>query len=370
MILRAWTRLKKFLGVALLTVAACTITFVAIEGASSWAVLFYKGYFLPEQVFPSNYVRSYDELLGWTNTPSGRAEGTFGPGTRITVNSQSFRAESDYTFDVPHGKLRIICSGDSFTFGFGVSDHDTWCHQLTRIDQRLETINMGVGGYGIDQSYLRYERDGRPFQHDVHLFTFITEDFWRMRNSSFGFYGKPTLRLSEGALAVEGVPVFRLSYPARLMTNLSTQTDRLRSIELGKAVFSRVWGSAAQQGLANDDEIRILAMRVFEELQRLNRAKQSVLILVYLPIATDYYKRDSNVWREYLKKGALERRIPFLDVVERFRSLPAEDVERLYLRPWDGHFSPRGNEYVARFLREQIGAMPQFAGRFRQASVN
>jgi hypothetical protein len=118
-----------------------------------------------------------------------------------------------------------------------------------------------------------------------------------------------------------------------------------------------------------DDEVRSMAVRVFEELQRLNRERQSVLVLVYLPIATDYYKRDSNVWRRYVKNAAYERRIPFLDVVEKFRSLEPEEVEELYVRSWSGHFSPRGNEYVAAFLREQLAMIPQLAGRFREPSA-
>lgn len=369
MIARAWTGLQKLFGVLLLVVASCTVAFVAIEGAASTALFFYEGSVLPEQVFPSNYVRKYDELLGWTNTPNGTSEGIFGPKTRVTINSQSFRAESDYYREVPPGKLRIICSGDSFAFGSEVTDQDTWCHQLTRVDQRLETINMGVGGYGVDQSYLRYQRDGEPFKHDVHLFTFITEDFRRMRNGWFGFYGKPKLRLNNGTLKVENVPVYRQSYPVRLMVNLSKETERLRSVELGKAILRRMWDPAPQQKEMTDDEVRSMAVRVFEELQRLNRERQSVLVLVYLPIATDYYKRDSNVWRRYIKNAALERRIPFLDVVEKFRSLEAEQVEELYVRPWSGHFSPRGNKYLATFLREQLGVIPQLAGRFREKSV-
>ena len=146
MITRAWMRLRNVAGFSVLAIAACAVSFVVIEGASSAVLFLYDGFVPPSGLFPSNYVTRYDELLGWTNAPDSRVEGTFGPGTHVTINSQSFRGESNFSLKVPSGKVRIVCSGDSFTFGSEVSDQDTWCNQLTRIDPRLETINMGKGG--------------------------------------------------------------------------------------------------------------------------------------------------------------------------------------------------------------------------------
>jgi hypothetical protein len=342
----------------------CAVAFVVIEGASSTTLFFYEGSFLPSQIFPSSYVTKYDELLGWTYTPNSTVEGIFGPGTRVTINSQSFRAQSDYALNVPAGKIRVLCSGDSFAFGSEVTDQATWCYQLMRINPRLESINLGVGGYGVDQSYLRYKRDGRPFQHDIHLFTFITEDFRRMRNDRFGFYGKPTLHLEEGVLTVKNVPVFRQSYLVRFLTNLSNQSGRLRSIELGKGLLRRISNPSTQQGVASDEEVRSIALRVIEELQRLNREKHSVLVLVYLPIATDYYNTSSDNWRGHFSSAARERGIPFLDLVENFRSLPPEKVEHFYIRPWDGHLSPTGNQYVAKLIYDRFLGIPQIAKKF------
>jgi hypothetical protein len=119
----------------------------------------------------------------------------------------------------------------------------------------------------------------------------------------------------------------------------------------------------------SEETVRSTALRVVEELQKLNRDKQSVLVLVYLPIATDYFKADSNPWRKYFQSSALARGIPFVDVVKRFRSLPAEEVESFYVRPWDGHFSPKGNEYVAKVLYERLIAMPQITNKILERSV-
>jgi hypothetical protein len=150
----------------------------------------------------------------------------------------------------------------------------------------------------------------------------------------------------------------------RFLTNLSNQSGRLRSIELGKGVLRRIWNPSTQQGVMSDDEVRSLAVRVIEELQRLNREKQSVLVLVYLPIATDYYNTSSDTWRRHFSSAARERGIPFLDLVENFRSLPPEKVEHFYIRPWDGHLSPTGNQYVAKLIYDRFLGIPQIAKKF------
>jgi hypothetical protein len=54
----------------------------------------------------------------------------------------------------------VLCStfGDSFCQCRGVQDHETWQAYLERIEGK-RILNFGVGGYGLDQAYLRYLRN-------------------------------------------------------------------------------------------------------------------------------------------------------------------------------------------------------------------
>lgn len=106
----------------------------------------------------------------------------------------------------------MICSGDSFTLGYGVRDDETWCHQLMQLDDRLETVNMGQGGYGFDQAYLWFRRDGVRLAHHVQVFAFISDDFRRMERVEFIGYAKPVLRVVGDSLRVDNVPVPRRGY--------------------------------------------------------------------------------------------------------------------------------------------------------------
>ena len=147
--------LRAVVGVALV----CLATLIAIEGLSS---LILVGRAFVDRAGPLVAERrhtQYDPDLGWVNTPGVQIPDLYGPGRSLSINSQGFRGLHDTSERVAAGRLRILCSGDSFTLGYGVGDADTWCARLTALDSRLETVNMGQGGYGVDQAYLWYLRD-------------------------------------------------------------------------------------------------------------------------------------------------------------------------------------------------------------------
>ena len=73
----------------------------------------------------------YDPDLGWVNGPNIHIPNMYGPGVYLKTNSQGFRNNYDFDTAVPNGKYRIICSGDSFTLGYGVDNDHTWCQLLT-----------------------------------------------------------------------------------------------------------------------------------------------------------------------------------------------------------------------------------------------
>ena len=44
----------------------------------------------------------------------------------VHINAAGIRDRDDITFDKPTGQRRVVCLGDSFTFGWGVRDEDGW----------------------------------------------------------------------------------------------------------------------------------------------------------------------------------------------------------------------------------------------------
>ncbi len=144
----------------LYNIAATVVLLLVLEGIASVYYAFREAFVSPP-VAESLYT-AYDRDLGWVNLPNIYLPNMYGPGKYLRTNSQRFRNNEDFTLQVPPGKTRIICSGDSFTLGFGVDNDHTWPQLLAARAPNIETVNMGQGGYGADQAYLWYKRDGAP----------------------------------------------------------------------------------------------------------------------------------------------------------------------------------------------------------------
>lgn len=78
------------------------------------------------------------------------------------------------------GRFRVALIGDSNAFSFEVPFDQSWGYLLERLlGDDVQVLNFGVDGYGIDQMYLRYRRDVRPWKPQVVLIGFIGHDLSR-----------------------------------------------------------------------------------------------------------------------------------------------------------------------------------------------
>jgi hypothetical protein len=369
-------RVRQFAVVSLAIALVPAVAFILLEGASS-LLLFISGILDYERQAPLARLlhTRHDPDLGWANIPGVRVEDLYGPGVWLQTNAQGFRAERDYSKEVPPGHLRVICSGDSFTLGYGVANDQTWCAELEDLDPRLESVNMGQGGYGLDQAYLWYRRDGTRLAHDIHIFAFIFDDFRRMQERTFLGYDKPVLGIRDGRLVVDNVPVPQRPFYAAWRDPLQAITSELRT----SALVRRIGGGhgtetaaespgAAERSRATWEVVR----KVIDELVAANRDKQSLLVLVHLPTPGDFRQGISDPWRRFAKREAEQRGLLYLDLVAALRRLPAQSVESLFIAPGAvqyraaaGHLTPKGNEWVARELYDFLAAQPAIEARLQ-----
>jgi hypothetical protein len=344
--------------IVLVNVVLLVLLLALAEGAAS--LLFISNEIVRTRAVAEHQHAEHDELLGWVNLPNVDLPDVYGPGVAVRTNDQRFRNDRDFTLAVPPGKKRVICSGDSFTFGYGVDNEDTWCARLATLDPRLETVNMGLGGYGVDQAYLWYMRDGAPLDHDIHLFVFLTDDFRRMRSDRFMGYGKPFLDVRDDSLVVTNLPVPKTSWLARRRALHGETVARLKVVRLSRRLLrlddaSRTAEREERARLA-DQRLQDVVARIFHELRRTNEAKDSRLVLVFLPGAWDY-KPDArtDAWREFVRHESARQRIVFLDLVEEIRQVPPAEVDALYAP--NAHFSVRGNEWAAAVLHRLLAPL-------------
>jgi hypothetical protein len=146
--------------------------------------------------------RLVDPLVGWTNRPSAMRTET----GMETTSSQGLRGTRLYSPEKPAGVLRIEVFGDSFAFGSEVDDEDCYSAVLERTLPRAEVLDFGVQGYGLDQSLLRFRKEGQGFHPDAVVIGFVSALPLR-DTQSFTLYPKPYFVLRDGKLDLEGVPV-------------------------------------------------------------------------------------------------------------------------------------------------------------------
>jgi hypothetical protein len=310
---------------------------------------------------------AYDPELGWVNIPNTHIDDIYGPGRYVHINAQGFRNDEDLDFEVPPGQVWAICSGDSFTFGFGVSNQETWCHLLSELEPRLQTVNMAQGGYGVDQAYLWYERDGDQIAHQLNLFAFITADFDRMQRPLFLGYGKPVLEVENGELVLTNVPVSRQAFVLPWTTTpYQGAFDELKSVQLLNQTFFKNRTDTSRPPI-DEPAIQEVAGKILEEMYRLNQERGSELVLVYLPVYADHkpnLKTDTR--RRYAEQGAAKLGLIYIDLVDDFRQLPEDELESLFIPNGAidfpgaaGHYSVKGHEYIANRLYQELMTHPK-----------
>jgi len=172
----------------LLGVAALAVAAFALE--ATWRFVRSRGW--GPTTNPALVV--HDDRLGWRYRPGARARHrTDEFDVSIRINSRGFRGP-EVPFQRTPGRKRIVALGDSFTFGWGVEEEETWPARLARILD-VEVVNLGVSGYGTDQEYILLQSEGRAYRPDVVLVQVAPNDAEEvMRDSIYG-KRKPAFRL-------------------------------------------------------------------------------------------------------------------------------------------------------------------------------
>jgi hypothetical protein len=363
-----------------LAAGACLLFFLLLEGFCSSLLVAYKLWSPEERTLSAPSVQ-YDQELGWVGVPNFYEKNYFAPGVYLRTNSRGFRANEEFTERVSPGKLRIICSGDSFTFGDGVDNDHTWCQLLESIDGRIQAVNMSWTGYGVDQMYLWYKRDGAALDHDVHVFAFITDDFRRLQLTSLVGYGKPVLKLHDGELVADNVPVPK---PSRFLHWLALKPSPLRQFRsvAALAALARRVLPARESTLGNGptDEQRQVVGKMIEALQAIEKQKNSILVLVYLPNRGYGYEQSipSLAWRAFIRTECRKRGVVFFDLLDDFQKLPLTMKDGMFIWPGSvqyfaeaaGHYDDQGHEYVAKQVYARLLSIPQVAEKLgRQTEV-
>lgn len=339
-------------------IAIVIATLCVLEGAAS-ALLFVRDY--QGARVPAGLIRphtTYDTLLGWVNRPRFASPDEYGRGIGLSTTEIGLRANGGDSAIIARSE-GLVCSGDAYTLGYGVSDEHAWCSLLARAHPGLRTYNMGQDGYGLDQAALRYERDGGRLAHEVELVGITNQALERMPTLSYMGRFKPMFSLEGGRMVVRGVPVPEQTDDALRDARRERMKYDLRAVQ----AFAWLTGADERVKAAKRiDEQWSVVEAALDELAAANAARKSRLVLAYLPAKRELPPGAPDARRRKLATYAQRRGITFIDLTPLLRAVRPDSIDLSYISHVPrgaapgvaDHYSDLGNAWVARTLAERL----------------
>jgi peptidoglycan/xylan/chitin deacetylase (PgdA/CDA1 family) len=156
----------------------------------------------------------HDAELGWFPKADNRVTYTGSRTIHIAHNAMGFR---DREHARKKTRPRLVFVGDSFVWGYDVEAEERFTEHVQAAFDTIEVLNLGVSGYGTDQSYLLLQKFWDDFDPDAVIYMFSETDVEdNAVNFNYGAYYKPYYVLGEAGLELRGVPVPRSSIWSRL----------------------------------------------------------------------------------------------------------------------------------------------------------
>ena len=188
--------MKRMVMWATYIVTVCTL----IVGALEWALR--SSYFSPSyEQFGLKIILDEDVLY------------KIKPKSNADINNYGFRG-ADFS-ESRNGKKRILVLGDSFMMGLNVKADQTLSAALERrLGKNYEVYNMGILGYGPDQSLAQFQTIGKDFKPDmVILGLFGANDFGDIiKNELFIIDAHGELQRNPANAVKQVLPVSRIQY--------------------------------------------------------------------------------------------------------------------------------------------------------------
>ena len=270
-----------------------------------------------------------DRELFWSPIPGFRGEFL---GETVTINSMGLRG-AEVTVPKPKARRRILCFGDSITFGYGVSDYETYAFHLGQAlnSARIEVVNSGVTGYSSYQVLHLLRRIGRTLEGDVALFLIGWNDANQRPVDDMAYARRVQL-----AMAVE--PLSDYWYLYRLIKSF-----HLRSFEHEWEEAQSLVPRATTSEYRKNMEAIVTACRswgivpVFIELPRRKQEGEAAFQFAYADI---------------LKDVAARMNVPIIDPGELGLETALPSNDRYFIDTL--HFSPEGHTYLAERLARQL----------------
>ncbi|MDG2130445.1 MAG: GDSL-type esterase/lipase family protein [Fuerstiella sp.] len=288
---------------------------------------------------PSDLMLDFDPARFWKLKPNIAIDdpnNTFWQGT--VSNSLGFRCP-EFSLAKASDTLRVVCFGDSSTFGIGARMEDTWPAQLQQLltdkiargnpaatdtarVRRIEVINAGVPGYTSHQGLQHMRQKLDDLDPDIVMASYANNDFWHWDDQTDA---QQAARLNQHG------DLHDFLMHSRCLQLLDAAISQVRSAAdtetIASASPNQHWAQAATFNYfaPNDEWIRRVPLESFRDnvnqMADMCEQRNLPLILVKWP---DQPQAAGNwspriVYQDVLEEIAAQRRLQIADVVELFQ---------------------------------------------------
>ncbi|HEY6085440.1 MAG TPA: GDSL-type esterase/lipase family protein [Nitrospira sp.] len=290
----------------------------------------------------------------------------FGPLNQpVKINEEGFR-DLPHANEKPAGVVRVLGLGDSFMFGWGVPEDETFLKQLerrldARIDRSVESINAGVPGWGLNQYYLFLKRRGLQWSPDIVVLAYFVDDLSGPIQESI----PPATQYGRG-LQFKGSALHysRLFNFMKSLSHLVREKNRparvgyLHDLDVRRAEWShRVNYLMTETAASETQTYSVMLIDHLQRTQKIVRSANAGLVLMYVPDISQLHHPEAQLINRILSKSCRNLSIPFVDMTAVFEA--HQDPDRYYLWPKDPHTNSRGHAEMAAALEELICDTPE-----------
>ena len=295
----------------------------------------------------------------------------------VSINGQRFRGTRDYSPEPPPGVTRVAVLGDSFTFGWGVEDQETYPALVERAlerrlaPRRFEVLNAAFPGTCLGEKAAWYELGVRRFGPRLVVLTALGDDvdgdlYWRVFTLDASGRAQPSPAWGRGS---SDPSPRRASSLFRRLPGYEWLIERSQLFGLVRHAATRLVSAERTTSLgqrpATPDEARRFREEGLPLLQAelrwlADRVAESggTLAVVFLPFRESVYFdqgwwADELRWKSQAQSEALrvtcaEDGLPFKDATEHIQARArAEPTVPLYHEGTETHPTPAGYRAIA-----------------------
>ena len=262
----------------------------------------------------------------------------------VLINSHRTRG-AEFEITKPANTLRIVSLGDSKTFGWGLSEAETYSALLEHLLQerlgsakKVEVINAGVNAWSYPQLHAYFRDSGLRFNPD---FVIVADanlwtQFSERNTAEFVQKFMSRVRLKN---FLRRFAVYHYFIEVKLREVYANQRTRFVPVE------------PAQDTLFKEQQQRdpgAFFRKWIEDLCLLARSKGVTPVLLFIPVADKSNPTHDNDVRQAKQEISRRLSVPLVDLTPDL----AGRAKQLYLEGDPVHPNAEGNQIIARRLFE------------------